>query len=331
MYFKKFKKTLTILLLAIFIMPLSVGAYSEYLIAGGENIGIELKAKGIMVVGSYKVNNSYPAMDAGLRVGDMIVSVNKKQVNTINQMINIINTSTNKDTVLIDYLRENKNYSTTLKLHKDNDIYKTGLYVKDSILGVGTLSYIDPNYKTFGALGHEIIDRSTGQILEIRAGTIFESIVTGIQKSSVGSPGGKNARFIFNNVTGKIIENTTSGIFGDLNIPVPNKKLYKVAQPDEIKMGEAQILTVLDGSTINAYKINIIKINKNATQKTKNLLFEINDQELLSKTGGIIQGMSGSPIIQGDNIIGAITHVVVDNPIRGYGIFITNMLEEAEN
>lgn len=331
MYFKKFKKTLTILLLAIFIMPLSVGAYSEYIMAGGENIGIELKAKGVMVVGTYKVNNTYPAINAGLKVGDLIVAVNNKNVDSINQMINTINTTVQNNTISLSYVRSNKKYTTTLKLYKDNDVYKTGLYVKDSIIGVGTLSYIDPNNKTFGALGHEIIDKTTGQILEIKTGTIFESVVTGVEKSSIGSPGGKNARFIFDNVTGKIIENTSSGIFGDLNIPVPDKKLYKVAKPDEIKLGKAEILTVLDGSTIKSYQINIIKINKNATQKTKNILFEITDQNLLNKTGGIIQGMSGSPIIQGNYIIGAITHVIVENPIRGYGIFITNMLEEAEN
>jgi len=330
MSFKKIKKTLSILLLATLIMPLSVGAYSDYIIAGGENIGIELNAKGIMIVGTYKVNNTYPALNAGLKVGDLIVAVANENVNDINELVSKINKNAKNDTVAISYLRDNIKYTTTLQLYKENNIYKTGLYVKDSIIGVGTLSYIDPGTKKFGALGHEIIEKSTGKILEIKDGTIFESTVTGIQKSSNGNPGGKNAHFKYDNVIGKVIENTTSGIFGELSISVPNKKLYKVAQPNDIKLGPAEIHTVLAGDTINSYPINIIKTTKNAT-KNKNILFEITDKNLLEKTGGIIQGMSGSPIIQGEYIIGAVTHVVVENPIRGYGIFIINMLEEAEN
>ncbi len=331
MSFKKFKKTLTILLLAIFIMPLSVGAYSDYIMVGGENIGIELNAKGIMIVGTYEVNNTYPALNAGLKVGDLIVAINNIKVDNINDLVGKINTTAKDNSVTISYLRNNIKYTTTLQLYKENNVYKTGLYVKDSIIGIGTLSYIDPNTKKFGALGHEIVEKSTGQILNIKTGTIFESFVTGIEKSTNGNPGGKNAHFNYDSVIGRVIENTTSGIFGDLSMAVPNKKLYKVAQPDEIKIGAALIHTVLDGDTINTYPINIIKITKNNSQKSKNILFEITDKNLLAKTGGIIQGMSGSPITQGEYIIGAVTHVVVENPIRGYGIFITNMLEEAEN
>ena len=290
MFFKKFKKTLIAILLALYIMPSYAFAYSDYIVAGGKNIGMELNAEGIIIVGLYKVDNSYPAGDAGLKIGDIITSINEKPVSSINEMVDQIDKSSNKNDIKIEYLRNNVKNVTSLKLSMDNNgVFKTGLYVKDSVSGVGTLSFIDPKTKIFGALGHEILEKATGKILEIKDGKIF-------------------------------------GIYND---DISNEKLYKVASIDEIKVGPAEILTVLENKTISTYDINIIKLNKK--QDTKGILFEVTDKELLEKTGGIIQGMSGSPIIQGDLIIGAVTHVVVDNPTKGYGIFITNMLEEAEN
>ena len=238
----------------------------------------------------------------------------------------------NKDeTLKITYIRDHKEKQTTLNLYKDeNGIYKTGLYVKDSVTGIGTLTFIDPATKKFGALGHEIQEQTTGEIFEIKDGTIFTSKVTGILPSTDGSPGEKKAEYDKSNVTGNVDENTIKGIFGNYTANIKNTKTYNVAKPDEIKKGKAQILTVLNNNDIQNYDINIIQINKE-DKETKNFVFEITDKNLLDKTGGIIQGMSGSPIIQGDNIIGAVTHVVVNDPQKGYGIFITNMLEEAEN
>ena len=233
--------------------------------------------------------------------------------------------------ITITYSRNNKENETTLNLYKDNKgIYKTGLYVKDSITGIGTLTFIDPNTKKFGALGHEIQEQTTGKIFEIKDGTIFSSKVTGVFPSTDGSPGEKRAEYDKSDTTGEVEENTTQGIFGEYTANIDSSKTYNVAKPNEIKKGKAKILTVLDGTDIKEYEINITEINSKK-QKNKNFVFEITDKELLNKTGGIIQGMSGSPIIQGDNIIGAVTHVVINNPKKGYGIFITNMLEEAEN
>lgn len=330
MFFKKFKKTCTLILLTCFIFPYSVFAYSDYLVASGENVGIELNAKGVMIVGSYKVQDHFPAKDAGLKVGDIIIKINDKDASTINKMVEIINETTN-NSIKVTYLRGNKQNQTTLTLVKDeSNILKTGLYVKDSITGVGTITFIDPQTKIFGALGHEIAEKSTGQILEIKDGKIYDSTVTSIDRSTNGTPGEKNARYYSNKIKGNLYENTNKGIFGNYTDTIDSTKLYKVAKKEEIKSGEAYIKTVLDGKEVGEYKINILKIN-NSAQKTKNLTFEITDPVLLEKTGGIVQGMSGSPIIQGDNIIGAVTHVVVDSPTKGYGIFITNMLEEAEN
>ncbi len=332
MFFKKFKKSFILSLLTLFIMPFSVFAYSDYIAIGGENIGIELQAKGVMIVGLYKVNNTYPAKEAGLEVGDTIVEINDKEVVSIDEMVSIIKNIDNKASVSIKYSRAGESFTTDLKLYKDeNNVYKTGLYVKDSITGLGTLTFIDPNTKLFGALGHEIIEKSTGQILEIKDGKIFNSTVTSIERSSEGTPGEKNADFDTSSITGEVFENTTKGIFGNYLGEINNNNLYKVAHPNDVKTGEATIFTVINGTEVKEYSINITKINNSKKQDTKNIMFEIIDENLLNKTGGIVQGMSGSPIIQDNKIVGAVTHVVVDSPKKGYGIFITNMLEEAEN
>ena len=189
---------------------------------------------------------------------------------------------------------------------------------------------IDPKTKIFGALGHEVAEKNTGIILEVKNGKIFESSVTNIDRSENGSPGAKDATLNTNNVNGTIEENTRNGIFGKYTDKINENKKYKVAQVSDIKLGKAKILTVLNEDDIKEYEIEIIKINKK-DKTNKSMLFKITDKELIDKTGGIVQGMSGSPIIQGEYIIGAVTHVVVNNPTNGYGIFITNMLEEAEN
>lgn len=331
MFFKKLKNSILLILTVSLLLPAQILAYSDYIIAGGENIGIELNSKGIIIVGTYEVDGKNPAKEAKLQVGDIITSINNSKVATIEEMLTEIDKLNDVSSVNINYLRGSKTYSTTLKLIKDsNDVYKTGLYVKDSITGVGTLSFIDPNTKLYGALGHEIIEKSTGQKLEIKDGKIYNSTVTSITPSDDGNPGEKNARYDSSIVYGDIKENTSSGIFGSYTDTLPDKKLYKVAEPSQVKTGNAKILTVLSGEEVKEYDINIISVSKE-DKETKNILFEITDSELLEKTGGIVQGMSGSPIIQGEYIIGAVTHVVVDNPKRGYGIFIVNMLEEAEN
>ena len=329
---KKYKYIyILMLLLTNILLPLNVFAYSDYIIASGQNIGIELVSNGIIIVGTYEVGNTNPANIANLKIGDKIISINNKEVKSINELINMIDSVDEKTELNVKYLRGNEEKSTILSLIKDNDgIYKTGLYVKDSINGVGTLTYIDPKTKLYGALGHEIIEKTTGRKLEIKDGKIYSSNVTSITPSNEGNPGEKNARYDTNNIFGNIKENTESGIFGDYTSTIPNEKLYKVAKPNEIKLGKASILTVTSGNKVTEYEINILRINKDGKDK-KNMLFEITDNELLKISGGIVQGMSGSPIIQDNKIIGAVTHVVVDDCTKGYGIFITNMLEEAEN
>lgn len=324
-------KQIMLLLLTMVIMPIQAFAYSDYIIASGANIGIELHSNGIIIVGTYEVSGTNPAGNANLQNGDKITAINHTKVNSIDEMLSVIDNTTDISKMEVSYLRGSKEMSTTLELVSDeNGVYKTGLYVKDSINGVGTLTFIDPETKIYGALGHEIVEKTTGQKLEIKDGKIYNSTVTGITPSDERNPGEKNARYDVNNIYGDIKENTISGIFGTYTSELPNAKLYKVAGYNEIKLGEAEMLTVISGEDVESFKINILKVSDN-NDSTKNILFEVTDQKLLEISGGIVQGMSGSPIVQGDNIIGCVTHVVVDDPTKGYGILITSMLEEAEN
>ena len=324
----RFKK-IFITFLMYLILPLNVFAYSDYIIAGGENIGIELHSKGVLVVGLYNIGDRSPGSEAGLKIGDTIVSINNNEITNIDELVSTIN-DIELDYVNVSYIRDSILNNTNLKLYKDDNGVKTGLYVKDSISGIGTLTYIDPSTLIFGALGHEIID-SSGTKLEVDNGTIYPSNVVGIEKSIDGVPGEKNARYDSSNIIGNVFENTKHGVFGKYSDSISMNNLYKVAKVENIKKGKAKIRTVIEDDKIEEFEINILKINSSNKQTTKNILFEITDDRLLNMTGGIIQGMSGSPIIQDNYIIGAVTHVVVDNPKRGYGIFITNMLEEGEN
>ena len=318
--FKNLKYVLWLLLL----IPITCKAYSDYIYASGENVGIKINTNYIMIVGTYDIEGISPAIDANLQIGDKIFEVNDTEVHSISDLEQII--SNNRDTsIKIGYIRNNQEYETNLKLI-DN---KTGMYVKDQIAGIGTLTYIDPNTLIFGALGHEINESNSNNIANIKEGIVFESNIVGIEPSYNNSPGEKRATLSVNNILGNIYKNSNKGIFGKYLNNVNNDKLYKVATIDDIKIGKAKILTVLDDNIVKEYEINIFKVMK-TNNKIKNIIFEITDNELLGKTGGIIQGMSGSPIIQGNYIIGAVTHVVVNDPKKGYGIFIQNMLEEAE-
>ncbi len=309
-----------------FMFPFEVLAYSKYIIPGGNTLGIEINSDGIMVIGFYEINGKLNK--SNLKVGDYIKKVNDKDVSSILELTNEIENN-DKDSITITYKRDDKLLTTKLNLIYENNIYKTGLYVKDKITGIGTLSYIDPETHIYGALGHEIVESSHNKIVEIKTGNIFKNTITSITKSMSGHPGSKNAKFYKNMTYGTITKNTNKGIYGIYNDPLPSTKALPVASKDEIVVGKASILTVLENEEIKSYDIEITSINE--TSKTKNISFIITDNELLKKTGGVVQGMSGSPIIQNDKIIGAVTHVVVDEPKSGYGIFITSMLKEGES
>ena len=289
------KKIIISLLLAI-IMPLELLAYSEYIIPGGENIGITINSKGLTVVGFYKVDDKYIGKET-LKVGDIITKIEGSEVTSIDEMT--------------------KTISSNIKDEKIN--------------GVGTLTYIDPVTKIYGALGHEITMNETNNIVEVRSGNIYESYVNSIDRSANGTVGSKNATIDFKSTLGTIVENTKKGIFGSYEVNMPNTEPLKVADFDEIEIGKAYIYTTIDGENKEKYEIEITKKEERSIDTSKAISFKITDKKLLEETGGVVQGMSGSPIIQNNKIIGAVTHVVVDDVTKGYAIFIRTMLEEGEN
>lgn len=321
-------KLLLIIILLLTIIPINTLAYSNYVIASGETIGIEVNSKGVLIVGFYEVDNKYPAKDAGFEIGDKITKINNQKIQCISDMVNALEQKNNQETEFT-IIRGTTEKNISFKLVEDDKkVLKTGLYVKDQINGIGTLTYIDPATKRFGALGHEIIETTTAQKFEIKDGKIFDATVSNIEKSIDGRAGEKNATYDKTTTVGEIDNNDITGIYGNYQKEITNENPIEVGEIDEVTKGKATIRTVINDNEVKDYEINIIGIDP--TSKTKNILFEITDQNLINKTGGIVQGMSGSPIIQNNKIIGAVNYVIVNDTKKGYGIFITKMLEEGD-
>ena len=316
-----------IIFLMVFFLPLNVIAYSNKVIMGGQNIGIALQSDGILVVGFYKINNINNKTK--LSVGDYITKVGDTEVNTVDDLIDAIEKNVKDNKVQIMYRHSNQLKESTLELEEVNGVYKTGLYVKDSLKGLGTLTYIDPETKIYGCLGHEIIESSTNSKIEIKTGNIFKALVTSITRSNDGSPGTKNAQFYSDKIYGNVNKNINEGIYGKYTGEYEEDNLIEIEEAKNVEKGQAYIYTALDDNTVKSYEINILKVDpKNSV---KNFYFEVVDEELLRITGGIVQGMSGSPIVQSGKLIGAVTHVSIDSVEHGYGISIINMLKKGES
>lgn len=317
-----------ILLLMLLLIPMNLLAYSENIIVGGETIGIEAYSKGVVVVGFYKVNGKYIASDT-LKVGDTILEIEGVSVSSIKEMTTLIDKNIKDGKVNALIKRNNKTKKVVLNLVKDGSVYKTGLYIKEKVTGIGTLTYIDPETKIYGSLGHEIMISESTNRVEVRKGEIYKSFVNGIDRSINGRVGSKNASIDYQTKLGTVTKNTSVGIYGIYNKTI-NKETTSVAKWEEIDLGKAVIRTITDGSKIEEYEIEITSLNRNAIDTNKSITFKVTDKTLMEKTGGIVQGMSGSPIIQNGKIIGAVTHVVIDEVNKGYAVFIRTMLEEGE-
>ena len=314
-----------IILLILLLFPINVFAYSNEIIVGGETIGIEVHSNGVYVVGFYSVNGKNIGEEAGFLVGDIIKKINDVDINNINGLNSILDSnSLYKFTIL----RNGKELIIPIVLEKENNSLKTGLYVKDTINGIGTLSYIDPETKIFGSLGHEILESKSYSKFEISDGSIYSSNVSNIKKSVNGNAGEKKAIIDKEEDIGTININSSKGLFGKYEEDYSNREILSVGDISSIKKGNASIRTVINGNNIENFDINILSIDE--SNSTKNIMFEITDKKLLNATGGIVQGMSGSPIIQNNKIRGVVNYVIVDNTKRGYGIFITKMLEEGD-
>lgn len=304
---------------------------------GGQPIGVKLNTKGVLVVGLSDLEGEKgkiisPATLAGIELGDSILEINNEKIQNGEKVSSIISKS-NGEILKVKLERKGKmlEKDLTAKKTKDGD-YKIGLWVRDSTTGIGTLTFYDDKTKTFAALGHPITDIDTGVTLNIETGEIVPSSIISIKKGVKGNPGELKGIFLDNkSPIGNIKDNTDCGIFGNINnnaIYDYNKKM-KIALRDEIKEGPAYILTTIEGEKPKKYSINIEKLLQQGEAGPKSMLIKVTDKELLNKTGGIVQGMSGSPIIQNNKIIGAVTHVLINKPDTGYGIYIEWMLKDS--
>ena len=310
------------------------------LIPGGNSIGVVLHSRGVIVVGNSPITieneqQVNPAKDGGIHIGDVIISMNGIIVENDNQVAEIIDTSGKENsTINIIVKRGDETVSSNIKpvLCNDTKRYRIGLFVRDSAAGVGTLTFQEQSSRAYGALGHIITDSDTNQPIDCEQGKIVSAKVSGIQHGLRGQPGEKIGIFIDEDqLLGDIQKNTKFGIYGKLTADLPNE-LYKepipVASMNQVETGNAEILTVVDGQTIERFAIEIQKINLQDYPEGKGLVIKVTDPVLLEKTGGIVQGMSGSPIIQNGKLVGAVTHVFVHDPAKGYGCFIDWMLME---
>ena len=305
----------------------------------GKIAGVKLYTSGVLVVGMSEIrgqdNKKYkPYENTGIEEGDTITKINEMEINSTDELIEKVNNS-NGEELNIEYLHENEIKECSITpVKQTNNEYKLGLWVRDSAAGVGTVTFYEPETKTFGALGHGISDIDTGKLIDISKGEFVTTKILNIEKGQKGEPGKIQGSIEKGTTIGNINKNTRFGIYGVVDnlsaINIDMSKEMEVALRDEIKIGKATILCSLDNEIPQEYEIEIEKIYKDNNYDNKSMEIKVTDEKLLEKTGGIIQGMSGSPIIQNGKFIGALTHVLVNNPEEGYGVFADIMIKQSK-
>lgn len=334
---RKFKKLLfsvflSLSLLCCYATGVDKGAEAKATaIAGGCTIGIKLYTDGLLVVGLADIPTESgkisPAKHEGIDKGDIITHINGKKIETATDFSKSIQ-NIKREPVILTVLKNGSEAQKTVTpvLYPETGEYKLGMWVRDSAAGIGTVTFILSD-GAFAALGHGISDIDTGEILKIKSGEVVGNRVLSVLKGTRGEAGELRGMFT-STFDGIIYSNCNSGIFGRLSkIPVSGPEL-EFGSSDEVKIGEASIYSTVEGEKTEEFKIRIEKIQER-NKSGQNMVIKVTDPRLLQKTGGIVQGMSGSPIIQNGKIVGAVTHVFLDDPERGYGIFIENMLGEA--
>lgn len=303
----------------------------KYVIPGGETIGLQLDT-GVYVAGKYQVKTKSgkvsPWKNADIEDGDKLIYVENEKVSTNEDVLNVLR-ETNKEELTVVLQRNNRQIKTKIDVViTDNRAKSIGLYIKDRLLGIGTLTFIDPETKAFASLGHGIYDANT--IIGSMNGVVTTSKIESIKKASPGKAGEKRAS-ISNTSIGKITKNQLSGVYGKISSPsLLSKDLIMVGCQDDVHNGKASIKTVINQNVIESFDIEIVNVNLQSDTNIKGIKFKVTDDVLIAKTGGIIQGMSGSPIIQDGKLIGAVSHVTIDDPLIGYGMHIEWMLNDAK-
>lgn len=304
---------------------------SEALIPGGEVIGIQMDIQGVLVADLNEVwtgtGSVSPAKEAGVRTGDVIVAVNGCPVDDAAALSDIV--SGLEGTAELTVLRDGKSRSIPVTPAVGTDGGpRLGLWLRDGITGVGTVTYIDPDTGSFGALGHGVNDLTTGSLLPADGGHVYPAEIVDVKPGLPGSPGELAGHMETGSALGRIGENTASGIFGVMDAPAAAGESMPVAGVSEIRNGAATILACVSGREAREYAVEITRTGAPAGDG-RDLIVRVTDPQLLAVTGGIVQGMSGSPILQEGRLVGAVTHVLVGDPTRGYGIFLENMLAAA--
>ncbi len=303
---------------------------------GGHIVGIKLRTNGPLIVGFSDIENDLqkpysPSKDGGLNVGDIILSINDIEINSSELLSETLN-SLDADELDIKVERDEK--IIVKKIHPIKSVdgkNKIGLWVRDSTAGIGTVTFIDPVTGIYGALGHPITDVDTGDIIKISKGNIVSSSIVNVKRGEKGNPGELKGVFINDDINlGSVEQNTKFGIFGKYSLENIYTEKLKIALKDEIQEGPAQIISTVDNGEPKLYDVVIEKLLQQDNPSSKSMIIKVVDEDLLKKTGGIVQGMSGSPIIQNNKIVGAVTHVLVNKPDTGYGIYIEWMLKESK-
>lgn len=309
-------------------------------IPGGQSIGIKLHASGILVVGYHLTHQGKdavsPAEQARVRVGDVIVAIDGQKVANVGQVAQLIEQAgVQKRSMQLSIRRKGNAVLTRIKpiYDADSGSYRLGMFIRDSASGVGTLTFYVPETHQFGALGHVIADADTGQPIE-GDGQIVHATVTSIDRGESGQPGEKRGSFLNDHmILGHIARNTEYGVFGTMD-SAPDHGLYdqpiSVARAQDVHVGTAQMLTVVSDQKVQAFTVQIVKVNHQTSADIKGMVIRVTDPVLLAKTGGIVQGMSGSPLLQDGKLIGAVTHVFVSDPTQGYGIYAQWMVKATE-
>ncbi len=298
----------------------------------GTPFGVKILTDGVIVVGLNEIatenGSRNPAKEAGIRTGDIIIKINDTPVSSNAEVAGVISNS-GGESVTIHYKRDGKTgfLSLTPALSAIDHTYKAGLWVRDSSAGIGTVSFYDPESKAFGGLGHAICDVDTGEVLPVMQGDVVNVKIHDIVKGTVGTPGELRGSFVSKTSCGTILLNNESGVFGQMYEAPQYSSVVPMGLKQEIKTGKATVLTTINVSAPKEYEIEIEKINLLENSPTKNMVIKITDPELLELCGGIVQGMSGSPIVQNGKLVGAVTHVFVNDPTRGYAIFAENMYQ----
>ena len=301
----------------------------------GTPFGLKLFTDGVVVVGftdvDTKEGNINPGECAGLQTGDSILSINGTAVENNQQAASLIEHSGGTP-LKLKIQRGDQSFETQLQpLYSESaNCYKAGLWIRDSSAGIGTMTFVCPETGLFGALGHGVCDADTLDLLPMMNGDVVLVKLIGITKGTQGAAGELKGYFSTDIPQGSLISNTETGVYGSLS-SIPEQEALPVAMKQEIQRGSAQILTTISGESPKLYDITIEKVNYQDGSPTKNMVIRITDPELLQETGGIVQGMSGSPIIQNGKLIGAVTHVFINDPKKGYAIFAENMLQEIQN